>query len=262
MRGKGGMLAAVLLVFCALVFLKAPYFARDRALLVIRIYDRYQEEQSVAKNLGMNISVPMKDTDLFPLLVTYNDENLSRFLGKHIHFTVDYTFGDFKKGKGCSRIYDDNDPLYNAYLGYYSLTGLGKKITNEDLLLISEYDMLHLALPAVGLSPKEGIFEIQVQVKMPEELILSSYAFTAYESVLRTNGPEHQGDIFAPGELLFGTSPSTPVNYPLHEMKGRVYLHYFEDLDLNLVFYTLGTSEALLDDFEKNILKKIDICFQ
>ncbi|WP_211800575.1 hypothetical protein [Proteiniclasticum sediminis] len=44
-------------------------------------------------------------------------------------------------------------------------------------------------------------------------------------------------------------------------MKGRVYLHYFEDQDLNLIFYTLGKSDTLLDDFEEDILKETEIIF-
>ena len=261
MRRKWSFLAGALLFLSAFIFIKAPCFAKERALLVISIYDRYQEEHSVAKKLGMEIRIPLLDTELFPLLVTYNDERLSRFLKKPLHFTVDYTFGDFIDGKGHSRIYDPHDPFYNAYLGYYSITGLGDRITEKELRLLSEYDMLYLALPAVGLSAKEGTFEFQSHERMPEDLILSSYSFTAYESTLRTNGPEHQGEPFAPGDLLFGKSPPSSVSYPLHEMKGRVYLHYFEDQDLNLIFYTLGKSDALLDDFEKNILKETEIIF-
>ena len=261
MRRRWSIAAGALLVLCAMVFIKAPYFGKDRALLVVRIYDRYQEEQSVAKNLGMDIHLHLEDTDLFPLLVTYNDKNLSRYLGKPLHFTVDYTFGDFQKGKGYSRIYDDTDPLYNAYLGYYSITGFERKITEEDLMLISEYDMLHLALPAVGLPVEEAAFEILAHEKQ-KDVIISSFTFTSYESSLVTNGPEHQGVALAAGDFLFGTSPPSPVNYPLHEMKGRVYLHYFKDLDLNLVFYTLAKSDALLHDFEENILKKTEINFQ
>ena len=261
MRRKWGLAVGALLILCALIFIKAPGYARERALLVISLYDRYQEKQSVAEKLGISIQMPLENMELFPMLVTYNDEHLSRFLEKPLHFTVDYTFGDFIDGTGHSRIYDPYDPFYNAYLGYYSITGYGDRITEKELMLLSEYDMLHLALPAVGLSAKEGTFEIQSHERMPEDLILSSYAFTAYESTLRTHGPEHPGESFAPGDLLFGKSPPSPVSYPLHEMKGRVYLHYFEDQDLNLIFYTLGKSDALLDDFEENILKETEIIF-
>lgn len=60
---------------------------------------------------------------LFPVLITYNDNGVFQMLGKPVQFTVDYAFGDFRPGNSYSRIYDHGDPLYNAYFGYYSLTG-------------------------------------------------------------------------------------------------------------------------------------------
>ncbi|MBO1263978.1 hypothetical protein J3A84_02835 [Proteiniclasticum sp. SCR006] len=261
MRRKWTFVTGALLLLCAFIFIKAPGFAKARALLVVSLYDRYQEEQSVAEKLSISIQMPLENMEVFPILVTYNDENLSRFLGKQLHFTVDYTFGDFLEEEGHSRIYDSYDPLYNAYLGYYSITGFGKRISEEELMLLSEYDMQYLALPAVGLSPYESTFRIESHEKMPENLMLSSYPFTVYESTLTTNGPEHRGESFAPGDLLFGKSPPASVSYPLHEMKGRVYLHYYEDQDLNLIFYALGKSSALLEDFEESILKKTVISF-
>ncbi len=261
-RKKWVIWLSFILLLIALILIYTPYFAKERALLSIRVYDRYQERYSVQEKIGLEINFPLDQMDLFPLLVTYNDDaGLSRFLGQSIQFTVEYTFADFQHGKGYSQIYDQKDPLYNAYIGTYSLIGFGKKLTEKDLMLISEYDMLYLALPAVGLSSKEGTFDIMEHEIISQDLFLSSYPFTAYESTILTNGPEHDKSAFTPGDILFGSSPRTGEHYPLIDMKGKIYLYYDEKLDLNLAFYTLGTSDDVIMEFEEKIIKNIEIIF-
>lgn len=261
-KRRWGVLLLFLLFLAALIFIFAPFFAKDRALLSIGIYDRYQEANSIQEDIGLKIDYPLAEMNLFPMLVTYNDEGLARYLGESIKFTVEYTFADFKHGKSYSQIYDQNDPLYNAYLGSYSLVGFGEKLSERDLMLISEYDMLHLALPAVGLSKDEGTFEILEHEEMPQDVLISSYLFTIYESTVLTNGPEHHDGDFAPGDLLFGSSPETGEDYPLIRMKGKVYQYYFSEQDLNLIFYTFGKTDAVIQEFEEKIIRNIKIAFK
>ncbi|HSR03209.1 MAG TPA: hypothetical protein VLM88_01300 [Proteiniclasticum sp.] len=263
MRKRRWSLWLLLLLFLsALIFSFAPYFAKDRALLLIRVYDRYQEKNSIQEDIGLELDFPLGMMDFFPMLVTYNDEGLAKHLGKPIKFTVEYSFADFTHGKSSSQIYDKNDPLYNAYIGSYSLAGFGEKLSERDLMLISEYDMLHLALPAVGLSAAEGTFEILELEKKEQDLNISSYPFITYESTVLTNGPEHQGGSFVPGDLLFGSSPETDVDYPLIEMKGKIYQHYFAEQDLNLIFYTFGTTDEVSKEFEEKVINNIMITFK
>lgn len=261
-KRRWGVWSLLLLFLAALIFSFGPYFARDRALLLIRIYDRYQEKHSIQEDIGLELDFPLDEMDLFPILVTYNDEGLARYFGKSIKFTVEYTFADFNHGESYSQIYDKNDPLYNAYIGSYSLAGFGEKLSERDLMLISEYDMLHLALPAVGLSSMEGTFDILEHENKMQDLSISSYPFSTYESTVLTNGPEHHGGEFVPGDLLFGSSPETVKNYPLIEMKGKIYQHYFAEQDLNLIFYTLGTTDDIIREFEEKVINHILITFK
>ena len=260
MRKRRWAVWLLLLLFLGvLIFSFAPYFAKDRALLLIRIYDRYQERSSIQEDLGLEIDFPLDKMDLFPMLVTYNDKGLAKHLGKPIKFTVEYTFADFKHGKSSSQIYDQKNPLYNAYIGSYSLVGFGESLSEKDLMLISQYDMLHLALPAVGLPSDEGTFEILDNEKKAQDIVISSYPFTTYESTVLTNGPEHHDEAFVPGDLLFGSSPETGVDYPLIEMNGKIYHYYFDESDLNLIFYTFGKTDDITREFEEKIIRNIMI---
>lgn len=126
---------------------------------------------------------------------------------------------------------------------------------------LTEYDMIDLALPASGLNQDQGIFEISQQELRVQDLVISSYAFAAYESSVLTNGTDHGVTKFLPQNLFFGTPPGPSTNYPLTEMKGKIYSHYFAEKDLNLAFYALTTSEAVLKEFETSILKDVVISF-
>lgn len=251
----------LILIVTGLVFIFAPFFARTRARLVTGVYDRLNEQNSVAKATGLQISFPLDGMALFPVLITYNDNGVSGVLGKPVQFTVDYAFGDFRPGNGYSRIYDDGDPLYNAYFGYYSLTGYGTSLADSDLMKLTEYDMIDLALPASGLTQDQGIFKISEQELRIQDLVISSYPFAAYESSVLTNGPDHGATKFLPQNLFFGNPPVPAANYPLVEMKGKIYSYYFPEKDLNLAFYALATSDAVLNEFEASILKEVVISF-
>ncbi|WP_312654520.1 hypothetical protein [Proteiniclasticum sp.] len=246
-----------------LIFVFSPAFARNRSLISMFIYDRYQEQGSVQKMLGYHLDFPLEKMDLYPLMISYNDSRVSSELNKDVTFTVEYSFGDFKKDKGYSRILDFQDPLYNAYIGSYSVLGFGEKMSDADLADISRFDMTKLALPALGLEESETSFEILEQGRYKENHMISGRAFTVYKSTVMTNGSEHAKDDFPADDLLYGSMDDDPtISFPLRIMKGRIYHHYFEETDLNLVLFALGKSEVVLDDFEELIVNHVRIEFQ
>ena len=61
---------------------------------------------------------------------------------------------------------------------------------------------------------------------------------------------------FAPGDLQFGKSPKTDVNYPLVQMVGRLYLTYLEEEDINLCIYVLVKDEETALQIEEDIVLK------
>lgn len=251
----------LLTLTAVLLFILSPFFARDRSLLSMKIYDRYQEQRSVQKELGYWLDFPLEKMDLYPMMITYNDNGLSHALGRKVHFTVEYSFGDFKKGQGYSRLLDPDDPLYNAYIGSYSILGYGTRLKESDLERVSRYDMISLALPALGLTGPEAAFDVLDTGIYKDEHFISGYSFSVYESTVVTNGAEHRKDDFIADDILYGRGPLPTVSFPLLVMKGRIYHCYFEELDLNLSLFTLGKSEEVLQDFEELIVNHVRILF-
>lgn len=89
--------------------------------------------------------------------------------------------------------------------------------------------MIDLALRASGLTQDQGIFKISQQELRVPDLAISSYDFAAYESSVLTNGPNHGVTKSLPQNLFFGNPPVPVANYPLIEMKGKIYSHYFPE---------------------------------
>ena len=244
-----------------LIFIFSPIFARERSLLSRKIYNRYQVQISLQKELGYVVDFPLEKLDLYPMMITYNDDGLSYELGKEVSFTVEYSFADFKKGHGYSSIFLPDDPLYNAYIGSYSILGFGQPLSETDLTGVSRYDMINLALPALGLIGPDAAFDVLDSGSYKEDHYISGHSFSVYERTVVTNGAEHASDDFHADDLLYGSGPEPTVSFPIRVMKGRIYHHYFEEIDLNLALFTLGKSEDTLQDFEEIIINHVRIEF-
>lgn len=245
----------ILLLALSLVFLLTPFMARARSLGVMTVYDRYQDHYSIPMKENLLVDIPLKSMDFYPLLVTFNDgPGLSRFMGRSVDFTVEYTFADFPPWIGHSPIYDEDHPLYNAYLGIYYVKGYKNLLTEEDALKVASYDATHLALPAVGLSSQDAVFEVNKTSQTRENLNFSQRDWILYTSEIKTNSHRHSSKSFSPGDLQFGKSPKTSIDYPLIKMEGRLYLTYLEEKDINLCIYVLVKDEKTADYIHEEII--------
>ncbi len=245
----------ILLLALSLVFLLSPFMARDRSLGIMKIYDRYQDHHGLPKKEGILVDMPFEQMDFYPLMVTYNDgPGLSKFLGKPVDFTVEYTFADFPQFKSRSSIYNESHPLYNAYLGVYYVKGYNDMLTQEDALRVASYDATHLALPAVGLDSKDAIFQVNDINKTSENIKFGQRDWILYTSQITTNSHRHSSGDFTPGDLQFGKSPDSEEDYPLIQMEGRLYLTYLEEIDINLCIYVIVRDHKTADLIHEKII--------
>lgn len=247
----------ILLLAFSLVFLLTPFMARARSLGIMSIYDGYEKQNSVPKKEGIKVDMPYDNMDFYPLMVTFNDsEGLSRFIDKPVDFTVEYTFADFEKFKGHSNIYEETHPLYNAYLGVYYVNGYKSILDADTALKVASHDVRHLALPAVGMKRADTVFDVSEINNSHESLQISNKDWELYTAKISTNSHRHTTGEFAPGDLQFGKSPKTDVNYPLVQMVGRLYLTYLEEEDINLCIYVLVKDEETALQIEEDIVLK------
>lgn len=219
-----------------------PWCARWRSLAVMSGYTLSNQRSSLPHDLGIKAEMPLSDTDMYPLMITFNDDRgMSSWLDHPVRFTVDFTFADFDIRRGSSRIFDPNDPLYGAYVGAYYLQGLGRELTSEEITSVAEFDQRYLALPALGLHSADSTFttsEVSSQATQ-----FNSRNWTNHHASVLTNCPDHQADKSLASYLQFGRPPDTDSHYPLCQMDAQIDVIYFPDSDLTIGLYVLTTSE-------------------
>lgn len=254
--------ALVLLIFflAAVVFLFAPFTAGIRSLAAASVYDFFCEKQSLPEKLGIKLEIPLQNTEFLPLMLTYNDDRgMSAWLHKPVRFTVDYTAGGFEFLFDHSRFYDKNSALYNAYTGAYYLQGIGKPADKETILKVAAFDQRCLALPAIGLSTDQAVFEAFNIREHTETTEISGCEWHRFDAEITTNGPEHTKKAFQTGYILFGCPPRATAEYPLRPMIGRIYTTYLKDIDLTIGLYVIAKDEYVLTKINREILLKARI---
>lgn len=245
----------ILLLALSLVFLLTPFMARARSLSIMKIYDRYQDHIGLPENEGILIDLPFDSMNFYPLMVTFNDgAGLSKFIGQPVDFTVEYTFADFPRFKSHSNIYNTSHPLYNAYLGVYYVKGYNSMLSEDTALDVASYDARHLALPAVGMKRSDAVFEVSNVNKSKQTLEFGERKWILYSAKINTNSHLHAKGEFSPGDLQFGKSPKTDINYPMVNMEGRLYLTYLEEQDINVCIYVLVKDSKTADQIHEEII--------
>lgn len=255
--------AGLLLILTLLLWLFAPFAARSRSLVIMTLYDRYCERDSIQHTRGIRTDLPLEGSGLYPLQVTFNAHaGLSSALGQDVRFSIDYTFADFPTSAGpvrrsSSAFYDPTSPLYGAYLGVYYVEGLGKALDPQTAFAVPAYDQQHLALPALGLPAAKTSFSAD-GITTGETTVsgTGSEPWTLYEADILTNGPEHEPDSFLPAYIQFGRpSGATEGDYPLRGMRGAVAGKYFAGKDLNIGLYVIARDQVVVDRLMDNVLR-------
>src|SRR5699024_1401700 len=101
--------------------------ARYRSRLAMSVYDGVMNRGSVPTEAGIVLSIPLQGTGYLPVQITFNDgPGMSSWLGREVHFTVDYAVADIPHLDAHSNFYRPEESLYASYIGAYYLQGYGE----------------------------------------------------------------------------------------------------------------------------------------
>lgn len=250
------VLVVLAVMICLITaFLLLPFGARCRALLIMGTYDAVNGAASLPREAGLKVEIPHRNMDFFPIMLTCNaNEGISRWLNTPVRFTVDYAIADFKPFSGHSGFYDESHPLYNAYTGVYYLQRLKKAADDQIAFDMAAFDQRCLALPSIGLNYADSVFEASEVICTAKRF--AGYDWTCIDAAILTNGPEHTRTAFHAGYIQYGSPPETSLHYPARNMRGRIYLTYLNDLDLNIGLYIIAKDEAVLSEIDQKIISR------
>ena len=244
----------------------SPLGSYGLSIGAMKIYSCSEASNSYMSEKGIDIEMPSGD-GWYPFVMTFNaDSEFRRFsLGKANHLTIMYNFPEFDLKKGCSKIYDDKSPYYSSFYGAYCVDGdfgfdESGKLDEKMAGLVPKYDYTKLVLRDLGLSEEEQVFDWKVNGTVANSEVAGTIGWQTVDAELTVNGLLHEKKEYLRNYIQYGvpkyevSEAFAPVN-----MKGRVYGKYFEEKDVSIYFYVISCDEEVIEQCDKEILKKSKI---
>ena len=79
-----------------------------------------------------------------------------------------------------------------------------------------------------------------------------------------TNSPAHEYQGFKQGYLQYGKPMGRfeyKEDFPVIDLKGRVYVKYFEELQATIVLYAMAPSWEVIEEVDREILSYAELSF-
>lgn len=269
--------SSILILALCVIFLFSPIFASIRSYAVMLPYSYLHHRNSTLKKNNIRFHIPggikTKKRDWYPFIITFNDdEGLSRYLGDQVEFTILYSFGHFPLWKGNSTYYDPNSPFYSSFYGGYVVKPKDTtrkfgflsngEIDLEEISKVPEFDQKYLALASIGCSRDKSIFSEDV-CSVDYNIDYIGYEdWIRIDSTIETSSPMHNVNEFQRGYIQYGKPKDkfqSNEDFPVIDLKGRVYVRYFEEFQATMVLYIMAPSWEIIQDCDRDILSKSSI---
>ena len=265
-----GLLLVVVLLF-------SPVCALIRSCFIMFPYSYIHQKDSVLHKNKIIFNIPggfsTKKPDWYPFMITFNDnEGLSAYLGEPVEFTVLYNFGHFQPKEGSSSYYNPQSPYYSSFYGGYIVKpeAVNRKfgfhddntIHTEELAKIPEFDQLHLVLSSLGCPADKKVFKENILSIQYEVNYAGYHDWIRIDSEIETNSPVHGYQGFQPGYLQYGKPMGRFLydeDFPVIQLKGRVYVRYSEEFQATMVLYAMSPSWEIIDEVDREMLSKTEI---
>ncbi len=246
-------------------------FPAIRSRVVMKTLSLYEYRQSVFYEEGLKITIPggksTKEEDWYPFVMTHNgDPGFSRFIGEEVRLTILYNFGNFPLFERRSSVYDPESSYYTSFYGVYGVRRvsgepfgfLGKELYLDELVQVLEYDLTRLVL--VDLGKKNPHFDIAV-INTEKVRLFDEEGWYKVDGIIETNGVYHQYQEKRQNYIQYGKPPknlteSKTENFPLIELKGRMYVKYDLSNNITLGFYCLSPDMQVIEAWDENFLKE------
>jgi hypothetical protein len=272
MKFKIRFLNLILILLLSLIILFSPVCALLRSCIVMLPYSRMHEKNSVLAKNQISFRIPgglhTKKADWYPFVITFNDDKgLSSYLGEPVEFTVLYNFGHFQLREGTSSYYNPDSPYYSSFYGGYIVKPQDRdrrfgfledgSINTEELVKVPEFDQKYLVLPSLGCPREKRAFEERVTYIQDQIEYIGYSGWTRVDSEIETNSPAHEYRGFKQGYLQYGRPLGRFEYYedfPVIDLKGRVYAKYFEEINATIVLYAMAPDWKVIDEVDREIL--------
>lgn len=246
----------------------SPLFPFIKSISVMRVASIYEYHQSVMKDHDVEIRLKgglhTKEKDWYPFVMTFNpvDEYFSRRVGRDASLTIMYNFGAFEYAKGASSLYNEDSPYFSSFYGAYVVEDKNQAfgfntdgtLNEAEISMVASYDMRVLVLRSIGC--ETPFFDYDVTAVEPVATMVGYEDWTMMDSIIFTNSPVHEVTDGHTAYIQYGKCPVIPEeDFVPITLYGRVYAKYFEDKDLTICFYIIGTSKEMVEETDLEFLQ-------
>ena len=267
-RRKKWIAISALIAIAAII---ALFFYPLRSYLVMSVYSRYNNKDSVMRNQGFDIDIkggaytPKKDW--YPFVNIYDTSyEFSRHTGEDLSLTVLYNFGAFN-GRSSS-FYDESSKYFAAFYGAYVLRDnqnpdsaygfAGEKINVDDIAKVAMFDYKYLVIEDLGCP--YPVFEIE-EYETTGGLEYAGYkGWVRIDAEMTSNSPSHMRHGKKLGYIQYGP-PISNGKDDFYEivLYGRMYARYFEKYQATVVIYVMGADKEMIEECDNGILNATKI---
>lgn len=272
------ILRFILIFVLGLLIAVSPPMQGVWSMAVMGVYSAANEHSSVLRDNDVKIDIPgglvTREDDWYPFVMTFNaDTSFSNYINADgTRLTIMYNFPAFSMLDGCSRLYDEDSPLYSSFYGAYAVkmaddtpygfsgTKDGLKLDERAAAVVPEYDYHRLVLRDFGLTNDNSVFEWEILEKR-EGITYAGYTdWEVIDAELVVNGCAHTSHEFVQSYLQYGRCAyDTDDSLAPLKMYGRIYARYFEQKNMSIFFYIITAKKEQLESCDRDILSKSTI---
>lgn len=255
------------------VLIFAAAVPQTRSLLVMSVYSKINERQSIEAETGLYVKLPggasTLKRDWYPLVSCFEvGDAFGKSIGQSgTRLTILYNFGAFGLS-GHSSLYDADSPYYNSFYGAYLVQRPGTPygftadgaVDMAAMAQVPRYDFSRLVLWDFGLSLSDFVFDWAITGTEENVTVAGLDGWTRITASLTASSAAHNKDGFVSSYLQYG-APSAAVEEPFAPigMVGLIYVRYFPDEETSVFLYALCTGDEVLSETDEHFLTQARI---
>lgn len=275
MKRYGSRRILLIFILCILlIIIVTPIKYALKSYTVMYAYTKYEEKNSLIKQKNIKFKMPgglsTSEKDWYPFILTFNDHlGFSRYMGEELSLTILYNFGAFEVGNGASSLYNPASPYYGAFYGGYiveaedenHIFGFKNNMPNlDEIASVPKYDLEYLVLNGFGC--EDVIIEYNTDNIKKNVDYIGYNNWTKIDATIKTNSPLHKYTTNYKSYIQYGKPPLKYYegeNFPLVELKGRIYVRYFEEYQSTIFLYVIAPQQKIIEECDIELLSKTTI---
>ena len=279
-RGDRVLIIVTSVIVLLSIFIISPLSDFALSLAVMSVYSAQCAKEGIPAKTGIDLYIPgggLGQTDgWYPQMLTFvPGKAFGRAVGRDCSLTILYNFPAFDLSKGCSRLYNEKDPLYSSFYGAYlvecrdGVYGFNKDDATGKLSLdarevaeVARYDYQNLVLSDFGLDARSAVFSFEIEELKEGVSYAGSEGWTAVDARLQTNGCAHRKSGYVTSYLQYG-APAFDTDAPLAPtvLYGRIYGKYLPEKEVGVFFYIIAADRQALEKCDEDLLSESKLSY-